>query len=123
MLEKLNVLLIEDEVLTQTLLGTVIRNNGYNVSIASNYDDAFKAWRNISFDLIVSDYFLEGSKTGVDFLQDIRSESSSVPAIALSYAENSETIDLINKAGFDFYLKKPVDVRVFSTALTKLLAT
>lgn len=121
MSEKRNILLIEDELVSQALLTAILHKEGYDVSSATNYDDALKAWKTATFDLIISDYYLEGEKTGADVMRDIRTENTTVPAIALSLAEDSSSLDAINNAGFNFHLKKPVDMKVLTAALTALL--
>ena len=81
-----------------------------------------EVWQKNRFDLIVSDYFLEGDKTGADFIRDIRAEGSDVPAVALSIAEQEQSVEAIKNAGFNHYIKKPIDVVEFSSAIDDILS-
>ncbi|MEQ5778554.1 response regulator [Thalassospira sp. NFXS8] len=122
MSDNIKILVLEDEPITRTLLQAILRKAGYQVTITSSYDEALATWQRGAFNLIIADFFLEGTQTGADFIREIRASGRTIPAIALSIADQSQNLDDINKAGFDFYLPKPIDVRVLSDAVARLLA-
>ncbi|WP_339781714.1 response regulator [uncultured Thalassospira sp.] len=123
MSDNIKILILEDEPITRALLQAILRKAGYQVTITSSYDEAFAAWQRGSFHLIIADFFLEGRQTGADFVREIRAAGKNVPAIALSIAEHSQNREDIDLAGFDCYLPKPIDVRVLSDTVAKLLAS
>ncbi|OSQ35568.1 response regulator [Thalassospira mesophila] len=122
MRENINVLILEDEPITRSLLKSLLHKEGYTVSVTSSYDEATAAWQRASYDLIMADFFLEGAKTGADFLREVRAAGSKIPAIALSIADGPKNLADIENAGFDCYLPKPIDMKVLSEAVAKLLA-
>ncbi|AUG51444.1 response regulator [Thalassospira marina] len=115
------ILVLEDEPITRSLLQAILRKDGYQVTITSSFEEADGAWQRGKYDLVIADYFLEGTRTGADFVRSMRNGDRKVPAIALSIADNGENREAIEEAGFDFYLPKPIDVRLLSDAIEKLL--
>lgn len=115
------ILVLEDEPITRSLLQAILRKEGYQVTITSSFEEADGAWQRGKYDLVIADYFLEGTRTGADFVRSMRNGDRKVPAIALSIADNGENREAIEEAGFDFYLPKPIDVRLLSDAIEKLL--
>ncbi|OKH86266.1 response regulator [Thalassospira sp. TSL5-1] len=117
------ILVLENEPITQSLLKAILRKEGYQVTITASYDEAERAWQRDSFDLVIADYYLEGALTGADFVSHMRNCDgvNRFPAIALSIADEVENSDAINQAGFDFFLPKPIDVRILTGTIEKLL--
>ena len=117
------ILVLENEPITQSLLKAILRKEGYLVTITASYDEAERAWQRGSFDIVIADYYLEGALTGADFVSHVRNGDGvkKVPAIALSIADEVENGEAIEEAGFDFFLPKPIDVRILTGTIEKLL--
>ncbi len=72
--KKLNILILEDEVMIARSLERIAREHG-NVSIALSYNEAEKKLENYLPDLVLLDINLEfDDKTGIDFAQDFKAK-------------------------------------------------
>ena len=119
------ILVLENEPITQSLLKAILRKEGFQVTITASYDEAERAWQRETFDLVIADYYLEGALTGADFVGHMRKVQGAnrFPAIALSIADEGENQGAIDQAGFDAFLPKPIDVRVLTGTIAKLLSS
>lgn len=88
---KKRVLIIEDELLVAEEIKIICELNGFVVSsICDNYSAALKYFAVNDIDIVISDVFIKGDKTGLDFLNRI-SFIKLVPVILIT-AFSSETI-------------------------------
>jgi CheY-like chemotaxis protein len=110
------VVIIDDDPLVREATGGLLRSWGCEVVVAESYDVALTGLAKIGRrpDLIVCDYHLPGSATGVDAIESLRT-AFEIPAVLISG-------DLKSPAGgeaFNSYnfLQKPVDAATFRAAL------
>jgi two-component system KDP operon response regulator KdpE len=105
MINKLTVLLIEDELAISNFISTVLTHNDYNVIKAENGWNAIKLATSYCPDLILLDLGLP-DMDGIEVLKNIRGWSS-IPIIVVSARgherEKVEALDL----GADDYITKP----------------
>ena len=114
----LRLLLVEDHIDTQRVLGRLLAQLGHQVSVAGNVEEALRSCRAQSFDVIISDIGLPDGTgydviSGAKLLQDVQ-------GIALTGYGMSEDVRRSKEAGFDFHLTKPVDVAELRSVLGKL---
>jgi PAS domain S-box-containing protein len=108
------ILLVEDHEDTRRIMQRILKNLGYGVLTASNFQEAMQRIQADRFDLLLSDIGLpDGS--GLDLMRALRG-TRNVPGVALSGFGNDEDLRRSREAGFSRHLVKPVD-------LTKLDAT
>ncbi len=109
---KTNILVVEDEEALSTLLEYNLTQEGFNVSVASDGEDALFQIAEQQPDLIVLDWMLP-KISGIEVCRRLRakSETQNIPVIMLT--ARSEESDRVRglETGADDYLTKP-----FSTA-------
>jgi DNA-binding response OmpR family regulator len=103
------ILVVDDEPGIRDLVGTYLRDGGFDVESAIDGEDALERFRRQPPDLVVLDLRLPGI-SGLDVLREIR-KTSSVYVIVLS-ARSDEVDRLIGlELGADDYVTKPFSPR------------
>jgi PAS domain S-box-containing protein len=120
--EKTKLLLIEDNVaLLQTMI-FVLGNAGFAVYGGSSLEDAMTKLQDIVPDVVISDYRLANSVTGIDVISKIRQQHGyDVPAVLFTGDTDPSLIKSMHGSGIDI-LYKPVRVPVLKDAIMKALA-
>jgi len=103
------ILVVDDEAGIRELVGTYLRNDGFDVDEATDGEDALELFRRHRPDLVVLDLRLPGID-GFDVLREIR-RTSAVCVIMLT-ARSEETDKLVGlELGADDYITKPFSPR------------
>lgn len=101
-------LLVEDEEAVRKLMETILSGCGYDVSVASDAEEAAEIFNNenVGFDLLLSDITLPG-ENGVVFANRIKKLKPSLPVILASgYNSAPGSLAYINENGYSM-LQKP----------------
>ena len=111
-LKDITILVIDDDHDTLELLQTILEGYGATVVTADSVESALPAWRHAPPHLVLTDMRL-GSSDGFALLEAIRNYNNEyrgfTPAIALTgYWPAGDEARAIT-AGFNAYLRKPVD--------------
>ncbi len=104
-----SVLLVEDDQLVVHALALSLRKGGFQVTIASDYDEALERFGEESndFDVVVTDLLLPGG-TGLDLLKHIESRDPDLPVIIVTADQSVQAAaEAVREHAFD-YLTKPV---------------
>ena len=115
------VLVVDDEESLRVTLGAFLREEGNEVTVAADYDEAAAALEATDFDLVLSDIILPG-KSGIEVLASVRQKDPGCPVVMLTGEPTLETAaEAVRLGAFD-YLAKPIRragvVRVARQALT-----
>lgn len=108
----ISALVIEDDRESATLLKAILEPWGVFVVSASSAEEAKGMLATVRFEVILSDIDLPG-EDGLTFVRWLRqcadTRIDKIPAIALTF--NYEDVDArtAREAGFDVFLRKPVD--------------
>lgn len=114
-MKKAEILIVEDDLLTATVIQKYLTTNGYDVTaIASNADDAFNEISKVKPDLILMDIFLRNSIDGIEIARIIR-EKYDIPVIYLTADSSEDTIARAKITEPFGYLVKPVDSKILIT--------
>ena len=105
-----HILLVEDDEALQTLIGKLLKNNGYLVSKAINIEEARKLVEFFQFDLIILDVMLPDS-SGLDFYENTIRNRVNSPVIFLSALSDVDNRVTGLELGADDYIGKPFDTR------------
>ena len=101
------ILIVDDDVSYGVMLRTWFQKNSWEVSLASNLEQALKASSNSQYDLILSDLRLPDGD-GIMFLTSLREDNVTTPFIIMTgYADVQTAVNAIKLGAFD-YLKKPI---------------
>ena len=118
------VLLVEDSKLQAVHMEKLLAALGLSVTQVSTGEEALKAVATQSFDLVLVDYMLEGSLTGLGVIRAIRSTSGrtgKLPILAVSgFDDIPRRIEMLRSGANDFVLK-PVVPEEFQVRVRNLI--
>ena len=105
------ILYIEDQMSTADVTSQLLEGAGYTVSHFTTAKEAFDELLKASYDLILTDIMLEGTKTGYTLIREIQKlpgRYSEIPVLAMSgISDIQRKIELL-KSGVSDYIQKPV---------------
>jgi signal transduction histidine kinase/ActR/RegA family two-component response regulator len=118
----LDVLVVDDNIVNQKLMDTLLGKWGHQVTIAGDGEQAIKAVEGKSFDLILMDIQMPGMG-GLEATRRIRSLETSLldrrrtPIYALTAEALDDQVSAGLRAGLDGYLTKPLERMRLQAAL------
>jgi len=123
MQKKQKLLLVEDEEELVHIVETYFRDEGYDVHIAMNAEEALVKLEKFVPDIIVSDVRM-GRMDGFQFLQALRAipDRKNIPFIFLTIMDDRQSVERAAKMGADGYLTKPFDVEDLHDKIRQVLA-
>jgi EAL domain-containing protein (putative c-di-GMP-specific phosphodiesterase class I) len=116
--ERRSVLLVDDDMLFSQTLRRVLKASGFDVSLASDGQQAVDALMSRSFDAIVSDINMP-DMSGISLLRAIRSHDLDVPVILMTGNPTVETAMEAISLGAMQYLAKPMNNRDLVAAVER----
>jgi len=105
-LEKVRLLLCEDDLALGSLLADYLRRMNFEVEHCMNGEEGWIRFQQQHYDLCLLDINMP-QKNGFELLEDIRTSGSEVPVIFLTERKASEDIIRAYELGCDDYLNKP----------------
>ena len=104
-----DILVVDDEIDIRNLIAGILEDEGYEVRTAADSDEALAAIGARRPQLIFLDIWLQGSKLdGLQLLDTIREQHSSMPIVMISGHGNIETaVSAIKRGAYD-YIEKPL---------------
>ncbi|MDO4998491.1 MAG: response regulator transcription factor [Neisseria sp.] len=105
----MRVLLVEDDSMIAQAVEASLKDNGYAVDWVSDGSQALTAVAAQNYDLMLLDLGLP-KKDGLQVLQDLRREKSSVPVLILTARDDIDSRLSGLDSGADDYLVKPFDM-------------
>lgn len=122
-IEGLNILVVDDDDATRTLLTALLTDSGASVTSAPNAIDALRELDETSPEIIVSDIGMP-EMDGYEFMKTVRGRGLKIPSIALTAFSRDEDRKRALDSGFQEHMAKPIDVdRLLSTILKLSEAT
>lgn len=117
-----SVLVIDDNFESLKALTSLMSALGaQNVCEAESAEQALELVHDKKFDLIVSDYRLEGMD-GVEFLENVRAEGNQTPILLLSGAPDKAGVIRATKQPRADFFSKPFRIAEITHAMERLLA-
>ena len=115
----MDVLLVEDDMITRRLMTKLISNHGHNVIACSNAEEGWYAFQETAYSLLVLDWMLPGM-SGLDLCRRVRASENGPYCVILVITALAEREHLkeVLEAGADDYLAKPIDRDLFNVRLT-----
>lgn len=112
------ILIVDDEELNRKLFSTILKEKGYDVSVAVNGEEALALIENNSFSLILLDIYLP-KINGLKVLQTCR-EKGLIKGTKV-YALTGAMMSDMDEAGFDGVVMKPIRVMEFLKVVEQAL--
>ncbi len=121
-LEDAVVLAVDDDAEMREMLALILGRHVREVVVAGSVDQAMVLLDSVHPALIVSDICMPDAD-GYDFIRRVRSsrDNRTTPAVALSAYSQDACRDAALAAGFDMFLRKPLDMAHFVPVLKALL--
>ena len=115
------VLIVEDNEKNMKLVRDVLKHNGYEVLEAVNATAGLKVARDERPDLILMDIQLPDIN-GITALKMIRADEriAGTPVVAVSASAMPDEQQKIVASGFDSYITKPINMKVFLETVERL---
>lgn len=108
--KEIKILVAEDNLVNQMVIGELIRIFGWKSNIVNNGKKAIQALKNDNYDLILMDISMP-EMNGVEAMKVIKQEKElkKIPIIALTAYALEEDKEKLIQLGMDDYLSKPID--------------
>ena len=109
MMDKVNILVVEDGQSQREILRDFLRDEGYPVSEAENGESALDQLRENYFDLVLTDYKMPGMD-GMVLLQAAKQLNPEIDVVVMTAFGTIEAAVRAMKAGASDYIAKPIDL-------------
>jgi two-component system, chemotaxis family, chemotaxis protein CheY len=120
----IHVLVVEDHADTRDVLDTLLRTEGYDVTIAVDGVEAIERYRQRPADVVLIDVFMP-RKDGIETIRELRAQFGDPLCIAMS-ADGDPTrrsaLDRAREAGARLALRKPIEPWVLLRTLEGAVA-
>jgi CheY-like chemotaxis protein len=116
----LRILVVEDHSDTLQALSRLLNHFGHDISTADDARSALDMINSKEFDVVLCDIALPDGN-GYDVIAEAKRKRP-VKAVALSGYAARDDVERGRKAGFDFYLAKPVDFHELRAVLGQIAA-
>lgn len=115
----MEVLLVEDDAITQHVLTRMITLQGHNVTALSNAEKGWEEFQRASYPLLVLDWMLPGMN-GLDLCRKVRASRYGPYCVIIVITAQTQPgqLEEVLEAGADDYLAKPVDRDLLNIRLT-----
>jgi DNA-binding NtrC family response regulator len=110
MVERPTILVVDDEPSVLLTYSIILRHNGYEVMGVATAREAKVVLEEQSFDMLVCDLALEGSRSGLDVLDFARALYPGIPAILLTGYATRELGEEVERKCMTL-LSKPIEVK------------
>jgi DNA-binding response OmpR family regulator len=116
---KKRLLVVDDDPSIRESMGKILKENGYEVLLAENGEEAEKILGTEKVELLLLDLEMP-KKDGWDVFEGVRSGSSLLPIIVITGLANE--LETRRITGLDALLEKPVEVPMLLKKIEELLA-
>ncbi len=123
-LTDVTILIVDDQQYTRDVVAGILRHTGAVVHTAASVREALPLFRRVEPHIVVCDIAMP-EEDGYVFLREVRGRPDayrSTPILALTAFGRPEDRLLALNAGFDAYLKKPVDPAELAATVQRLSA-
>jgi len=116
----MKVLIAEDDLLNQALMGKYMRTLKWEYTIVANGLLAVEACRSVDFDAILMDIEMP-ELDGIEASRTIRTFNTVIPIIAITAYVSEQNRNKCSEAGMNAFLAKPVSHDMIREVITGLV--
>jgi CheY-like chemotaxis protein len=119
-----NILVAEDNPITQKLLDSILSHWGYSTCVVSDGEKALEQLKDKAYDLLILDYqmpIMNGLETLKAIQNDPDAKINSIPVILMTGEIEMKTVNQLENSGASCFLRKPIQPEVLSKTLYQLL--
>ncbi len=120
------ILIVDDEELNLSLVTNFLKKTGLTIDTAKDGASALKLLQEYKYELMFFDHMMPGMN-GIDLLNNLRGQlgnpNQETPCIAMTGNTADDAKATYLKAGFQDYIKKPVQKRVLDKMILPALKT
>ncbi len=102
------ILIVDDDMSIRSMVGEVLSDEGYEVTLASSGEEALQAFRSGGYGLVITDVRM-GGMSGVEVLKEIKLIDPVVHIIIMTSHASIDSAVAVLKAGAYDYLIKPFE--------------
>lgn len=117
----MKILVVDDEAGARELFQSILTDEGYEVALAVNGEEALALFRNGAFDLVVTDIKMP-VMDGLQLLQEIRNTGSKIDVIMVTAYGEVESYLKAMSLGAAEYINKPIRIKELKRIVNKVLA-
>ena len=117
------VLLVDDERFARTVYSDYLRGAGYDVEVAEGADSALVLLATRSFDVLLTDVILPGSRDGLALMDAAKGLDPNIGVIVITALDKVDPAVRAMRSGASDYLVKPVTPEALQLAVQRCLAT
>lgn len=117
--KQLNILLAEDNPVNQKVAVSILKKEGFNVTVANNGKEVISLLEKDKFDLVLMDVHMP-EMDGLEATKIIREKGINTPIVALTANAFEEDRKRCLEAGMDAYLSKPIRIGELFNVISEL---
>lgn len=118
----MNILVADDELAIRELVGEILRDEGHDVTLAENGEDALEKFNLAWHEIVFSDIRMP-KMTGIELLAEVKKINPNTQFIIMtSHASIDNSIGALKKGAFDYILKPFEDLEVVADAANRAAA-
>lgn len=118
-MNKLSILLIDDEESILTSLKSFLLRRGYNIYTANNGTKGLEIIKENTIDLVLTDYRMP-EKNGLEVLEETKKINPNIDVVVITaFGDIDEAVGIMKKGAYD-YLTKPIDLDELETLIKRI---
>jgi len=116
----MKILVVDDEEGARELFSTILTDEGYEVTLANNGEEALALFKNTPFNLVITDIKMP-VMDGLQLLQEIRKIGSKTDVIMVTAYGEVESYLKAMSLGAAEYINKPIRIKELKRIVHKVL--
>lgn len=102
-------MIVDDELNILELARMLLQPYDFEISTATNPDEALRLLYQSEFDCVLTDLNFPGGQTGVDLVTAMRAHRADLPMVAMSASQDADVWDKVLRQGVAGIVAKPLD--------------
>lgn len=116
----MNILVVDDEEGARELFFTILSDEGYDITLANNGEEALGRFKTDAYDLVITDIKMP-VMDGLQLLQEIRKAGSKTDVIMVTAYGEVESYLKAMSLGAAEYINKPIRIKELKRIVHKVL--